>query len=297
MIVPARHPPRPPGPPRPDHRRDVMDQRQASRRGGAAACATRQLNPELSIVTTASGRCARIAATVSRTRRRITGARGNTSATPVIGQIGERDEALEPLLRACARRRSRRPAARPPVRSRSAAISAPPSASPEGSPVMMKMNGASRSRGPDHAGRTPTTNSPARSAARMTSSRSSTSVAPASTAMPRSPASAASVTVCAPIVGRSARRSCPGFSHLDQHAARPLAAQRRRSGAAARRCLRSPRRRAPAPAAPRPPGRYRARPIARAMRNAALDIGLPPPRPGAMPAERSLGNGGPSSSS
>jgi len=42
----------------------------------------RQLKPELSIVTTASGRSARIAATVSRTRRKMIGARGKTSAIP-----------------------------------------------------------------------------------------------------------------------------------------------------------------------------------------------------------------------
>ena len=54
---------------------------------------------------------------------------------------------------------------------------------------------------------TPTTNSPVRSAARMTSSRSRTIVASASMAIPLNPVSAASVTVRKPIVGRSARRS------------------------------------------------------------------------------------------
>ena len=101
-------------------------------------CATRQLNPELSIVTTASGRSARIAATVSRTRRRITGARGRTSATPMIARSPSGTRLSSP----CSRMRSPPiPAtrSRPPVRCRSAAISAPPSASPDGSPVTMKM--------------------------------------------------------------------------------------------------------------------------------------------------------------
>ncbi len=105
-------------------------------------CATRQLNPELSIVTTASGRSARIAATVSRTRRKMTGARGNTSATPMIARSPSGTRLSSP----CSRMRSPPiPATRslPPVRCRSAAISAPPSASPDGSPVTMKMKVAS----------------------------------------------------------------------------------------------------------------------------------------------------------
>src|SRR6185312_4174703 len=52
------------------------------------------------------------------------------------------------------------------------------------------------------------------SAARATSSRSSSSTAPASAAIPRSPASAATETVRGPSVGRSTRLSCPGFSAL-----------------------------------------------------------------------------------
>src|SRR6185437_6829259 len=56
-----------------------------------------------------------------------------------------------------------------------------------------------------HWALTPTTNIPA---------RSSTSVAPASMAMPRSPAAAAAATVEGPIAGRSARRSWPGLAVL-----------------------------------------------------------------------------------
>src|SRR5439155_16526189 len=55
--------------------------------------------------------------------------------------------------------------------------------------------------GCSHDRRTPTMNRLARSAAPMTSWRSSTMVAPASTAMPSNPASAASSTVRRPIVG------------------------------------------------------------------------------------------------
>ena len=105
-------------------------------------CATLQLNPELSIVTTASGRCARIAATARRTWRRITGARGNTSAIPATARSASGTRLSIP----CSRMRSPPiPAIRSPgpTRSRSAAINPAPSASPEGSPVMMKMNGAS----------------------------------------------------------------------------------------------------------------------------------------------------------
>src|SRR5579864_6862427 len=71
-----------------------------------------------------------------------------------------------------------------------------------------------RRRGFRHSARTPTTNNPASSAARITASRSSISVAPASTAIPRNPASAAIATVRAPMVGRSMRLSCCGLASL-----------------------------------------------------------------------------------
>src|SRR5512138_3538219 len=57
----------------------------------------------------------------------------------------------------------------------------------------------------------PTRKRPARSAAFVTAGASTTRVPPASTAMPRSPAAAAPSTVATPMVGRSARRSCPGL--------------------------------------------------------------------------------------
>ena len=106
--------------------------------------ATRQLNPELSIVTTTSGRSRCTAATVSRTRRRISGARGNTSATPATARSASGTRLVRPSARI---RSPPMPSTRkrPPVRSRKAAISAAPIASPEGSPAIMKMNGAASS--------------------------------------------------------------------------------------------------------------------------------------------------------
>src|SRR5260221_2169314 len=103
--------------------------------------ATRQVNPELSIVTTASGRIAITVSAVSRTRRRICRARGNTSAMPMMASSRIGTSVRSP----CSAMRSPPiPAKRmaPPVRSLSAAISAPPSASPEGSPAMTKISGA-----------------------------------------------------------------------------------------------------------------------------------------------------------
>src|SRR5579862_4480579 len=102
--------------------------------------AIRQLKPDESIVTTASGRAAWIAATALRTWRKITGARGTTSATPAIARSESGARLSMPCARMCSppMPASRRPS---PTRSRNAAISAPPSASPEGSPVMIKMKG------------------------------------------------------------------------------------------------------------------------------------------------------------
>src|SRR6266404_4295657 len=102
--------------------------------------ATRQVNPELSIVTTASGCIAITVSAVSRTRRRICRARGNTSAMPMMASSRIGTSECSP----CSDMRSPPiPAKRmaPPVRSLSAAISAPPSASPEGSPAMTKISG------------------------------------------------------------------------------------------------------------------------------------------------------------
>ena len=118
-------------------------------------------------------------------------------------QIAERDEALEPLLThaltpdpgdpqtpagALPQRRNQRTAERIPRR--------------------LSGNKENERRvASSHDPPTPTRNSPARSAVRTTSSRSSTIVALASTAIPRNPVSAASRTVRNPIVGRSARGS------------------------------------------------------------------------------------------
>src|SRR5438445_524474 len=103
-------------------------------------CAMRQLNPELSIVTTTSGRISSIARTVSRTCLRISGARGNTSATPATARSARGTRLVSP---SSAMLSPPMPAirSRPPVRSRNAAISAPPIASPDGSPATMKING------------------------------------------------------------------------------------------------------------------------------------------------------------
>src|SRR5437588_961076 len=102
--------------------------------------AMRQLNPELSIVTTTSGRISSIARTVSRTCLRISGARGNTSATPATARSARGTRLVSP---SCAMLSPPMPAirSRPPVRSRNAAISAPPIASPDGSSATMKING------------------------------------------------------------------------------------------------------------------------------------------------------------
>src|SRR5712671_2829787 len=104
----------------------------------------RQLNPELSIVTTASGRISRIARTVSRTRCRISGARGNTSATPATAR-SESGTRLETPCCAIYSPPIPKIRMRSPVRSRSASISAPPRASPDGSPATMKMSGPASS--------------------------------------------------------------------------------------------------------------------------------------------------------
>src|SRR5207237_300919 len=76
-----------------------------------------------------------------RTRRRISGARGSTSAIPATA----RSDSGTRLERPCSAMLSPPiPAKRTgsPARSRNAAISAPPRASPDGSPAIMKMNGA-----------------------------------------------------------------------------------------------------------------------------------------------------------
>src|SRR5204863_8564305 len=59
---------------------------------------------------------------------------------------------------------------------------------------------------------TPMTNRPARSAACVTRSGSAMIVSPATTAIPASPARVAASIVLGPIVGRSTRRSWPGFA-------------------------------------------------------------------------------------
>ena len=206
MVVPARHPPRPSGAPRPDHRRHVMDQRQ-----GLAVTAQPLRNPPAE------------PGAVDRHHR----------IGPLRADRGDRF-AYPAQDRKCLRQHLGHPDHRELVERHQAgkALLAHALAADPGDPQIAAgalsqcrdQPGAQRvARGlagdnederrgslhaePHQAERMPTTKSPARSAISMTSSRSSTIVAPASMAIPLSPASAASVTVCRPIVGRSARCS------------------------------------------------------------------------------------------
>ncbi len=202
MIVPTRHSPGPPGSPCPDHRGDVMNQRH----GLAAATQPvrhpptkpRAVDRHDGVRTQFADRGYGLADTAQDYR----GARQDFCHSH-DSQIAERDEAIEALL-------SHALAADPgdPQPAAGALLQRRNQRAAEGVPRWLSGNNENERRfvrGHDQP--TPTRNSLARSAARITSSRSSTIVALASTAIPCSPVSAASRTVRNPIVGRSARGS------------------------------------------------------------------------------------------
>src|SRR6185312_15256314 len=205
MVVPACDPPRPAAAPRPDHRCDIMDQRQglagAAEAMGDAPGETRAVDRHHRIGLGGADRGDRLAH-VAEDRPRPRQNLGN----PGDGEVGERHEAFESLLRH-------------PLAADAGDLEVAAGSLLERRDQRTADRIARRLAGDDidenHSRtRTPTTKMPAASAARATSSRSSSSTAPASAAIPRSPASAATETVRGPSVGRSTRLSCPGFSAL-----------------------------------------------------------------------------------
>src|SRR5260370_3531122 len=209
MIVPAHHSPGPPCPPGPDHRGDIMKERQ-----GLAASAKPVRHPpaEPRAVDRHDGIGALCA---DRCHRLAHAAQDDRGARQYLGhahdrQIAERDEALQPLLPhalASDPGDSKPPVGALPQRRNQRAAQCIPRRLPGNKEDEGRVARC-------HHPPTPTRNSPARSAARITSSRSSTIVTLASTAIPRNPLSSANKIYRTPIVGRSARGSCPGFATL-----------------------------------------------------------------------------------
>src|SRR6266851_5037715 len=198
MVVPTRHPPRPTGSPSPNHRGNIMNERQSL---AAPSQPLRDAPAEPRTVYRHDGIGAK---RPDHPYRLAHPAEYHWSARQHFGdphyrQIIERNQAFEPLVLhpltadagdpkifadALPQRRYQR--------------------TTKGVARRFSSNKEDEGRfGCGHNRPTPTTNSPVRSAVRMTSSRSSTIVASASMAIPLNPVSAASVTVRKPIVGRS----------------------------------------------------------------------------------------------
>ncbi len=186
MVVPARHAPGPPGPPGPDHRGDVMNERQGL---AAAPQPVRHPPAEPRAVDRHDGIGAQLA---DRRHRLAHATKDKRRARQYFGdahdrQVAERARGCEPLFPHALAANPGDPqpsaGALPQCRNQRAAERIP-----------RRLSGDDEDEGRvarSHDPRIPTTNSPARSAARITSSRSSTIVALASTAIPRNPVSAA----------------------------------------------------------------------------------------------------------
>src|SRR5579864_1662838 len=218
MVVPARHPSRAPAAPRPNHRRDIVDERQPL-----------VLAPET--LRNAPGK----ARAVDRDERRrllsldiANGLGDTTENAPRLwqnfghahqGELREIDAALEPLRR----HGLAADAGEADIAERAELQRRHELAAEE---IARRLARDDIDEGLlAHDAFTPTTKIPARSAAAAIASRSSTKVAPASIAMPRRPDAATVAMVADPIAGRSARRSWPGFAILTSTP--PLPAKRR----------------------------------------------------------------------
>ena len=210
------------GPPRPDARADVVDDRQFRQRR-APGRATRWVKSGLSMMTSASGArgddrlapspgCARGASAAGRSPAECPSPRCRRSGT---GSAGPRPPSP--------RRRCRRTRRRPPRASRSARISLKPSWSPECSPATRTTRNGVIGRA--HVSN-PKTNRPAASASRAQRSRSAIEhAAGGQRRRPRSCALAAPSIVFGPTAGMSSRRSCPRLGALTSTPARPRKAQ------------------------------------------------------------------------
>ena len=207
VIVPARHASRPTGAPCPDHRRHIMDQRQgfacSSQALGDAPAEPGAVDRNNGIGAQALYRSDRLA-DPPQDQRRPRQHLGDADHR----EIGERHEAFDTLL---AHPLTADPGNLEPITDaesqRSDQCRAKGIARGFASDDKDKRRPVAAVLAHRHSRGMPTTNRPARSAASTTSPRSRTMVAPASTAIPRRPVSAARATVCGPIVGRSARCS------------------------------------------------------------------------------------------
>src|SRR6516162_7006405 len=189
MIVPARHPPGSPGPPRPDHRRDIMNQRQglaaaaqsvgdAPTEPGAVDCHD-SVGPQLA---DSGDRCANPSQDDSCPRQHL----GHTPDRKVLQWCEARQTTLLHALPADPGDPEITPGTLLQCRDQSGAKGVTGGFAGDEEDKQRRL-------GYGHEGLMPTTNSPAASAARITSSRSRTIVPPASTAMPSRRASAARV--------------------------------------------------------------------------------------------------------
>ena len=158
---------------------------------------------------------------------------------PVVGQLESRPGP------GCCRSRGRRGCISRPAPRGGAAPSCRAGLAVEGDALVQvahadhRVQIAAHGGSPDDGSR-PSRNSPAWLACWMQAVRSVNSVPPASNATPRRPAAWAASMVRGPMVGRSARRSCPGLTILTSTPPGPGPRQGGRRGRAWRRCPRSP---------------------------------------------------------
>ena len=260
MVVPARHAPRPAGAPRPHHRRDIMDQRQAL---AGAAQPLRDAPGEARAVD-GHHRVGAQAADIG--HGPVDPAQDAPRARQHLGHAHDRELAYRHAgsSRPCAAICLAADAGEAHRAARCVPSSAAHQLAAErvarrlaGNEIDERALARHRARGrhADHENPGAVGGGDDRRRGRAAASQ------PASTAMPRRPASRRLPRpCCGPMVGRSARRSCPGFAILTST---PPGPARRRSRAAGEQrvgALDRLDRRAPRPAAPPPPGRCRARP-------------------------------------